>query len=396
MSYFGPVTLPAWIPAWIPDLPRLGSEQYATHTKRRHDSGCCESSGRIRLDCFAVLNGKVDVALETQTKVQEVIAQLGYTSNLAARSMRGGKMNLIGLIMPDIGFPFSAEVMKGVNHAIAESEFDLLLYTTGDVRKHETAAHQQRYVSLLNNSITDGVLIVATVAADFTSDAPLVSIDSAVVNPSYPSIHATNYKGALDAMNYLLGLGHTRIGFIGGRPELESTRSAARRAIAMRSSRLESPSMQALIEAGDYTAGPAAIALRRFMALDDPPTAIFAANDQSAIGVIRAANELGLHIPDDLSVVGFDNIPEAAYLDLTTVDQFVAEMSYIATNMLFSLIDGKTPEEWVVKMPTQLVIRGSCRRHASAVPSLETRWRSEASIKEANTAELELSLINQD
>ena len=169
-----------------------------------------------------VLNGKVDVALETQTKVQEVIAQLGYTSNLAARSMRGGKMNLIGLIMPDIGFPFSAEVMKGVNRAIAESEFDLLLYTTGDVRKHETAAHQQRYVSLLNNSITDGVLIVATVAADFTSDAPLVSIDSAVVNPSYPSIHATNYKGALDAMNYLLGLGHTRIGFIGGRPELES------------------------------------------------------------------------------------------------------------------------------------------------------------------------------
>ena len=341
-----------------------------------------------------VLNGKVDVAPETQNKVQEVIAQLGYTSNLAARSMRGGKMNLIGLIMPDIGFPFSAEVMKGVNRAIAESEFDLLLYTTGDVRKHETAAHQQRYVSLLNNSITDGVLIVATVAADFTSDAPLVSIDSAVVNPSYPSIHATNYKGAMDAMNYLLGLGHTRIGFIAGRPELES---AIRRKMGYRDALVQAgiPVDEGLIAAGDYTAGPAAIALRRFMALDDPPTAIFAANDQSAIGVIRAANELGLHIPDDLSVVGFDNIPEAAYLDLTTVDQFIAEMSYIATNMLFSLIDGKTPEEWVVKMPTQLVIRGSCRRHASAAPSLERR-HSATSIKEVKAAELELSLINQD
>ena len=102
-----------------------------------------------------------------------------------------------------------------------------------------------------------------------------------------------------------------------------------------------------------------------------------------------------MQIPDDLSVVGFDNIPEAAYLDLTTVDQFIAEMSYIATNMLFSLIDGKTPEERVVKMPTQLVIRGSCRRHASAAPSLE-RWHSAKSIKEVKAAQFELLLTNQD
>ena len=337
-----------------------------------------------------VLNGKVDVAPDTQNKVQAVITQLGYTSNLAARSMRGRKANLIGLIMPDIGYPFSAEVMKGVNRAIAESDFDLLLYTTGDVRKHETATHQQRYVSLLNNSITDGVVIVAPVAAEFTSDAPLVSIDSAMVNPSYPSIHATNYKGAMDAMRYLLGLGHTRVGFIAGRPELES---AVRRKMAYRDALLQAGMAvdEALIAFGDYTAGPAAIALRRFMALENPPTAIFAANDQSAIGAIRAANELGLNIPADLSVVGFDNIPEAAYFDLTTVDQFVAEMAYIATNMLFSLIDGKTPEEWVVKMPTQLVIRGSCRSLVSAA-----RFETPAqSVKEVKTAASDLALTIQ-
>ena len=337
-----------------------------------------------------VLNGKVDVASDTQNRVQEVIAQLGYTSNLAARSMRGRKSNLIGLIMPDIGYPFSAEVMKGVNRAIAESEFDLLVYTTGDVRKHETAAHQQRYVSLLNNSITDGVVIVAPVAAEFTSDAPLVSIDSAVVNPGYPSIHATNYKGAMDAMSYLLGLGHTRIGFISGRPELESS---TRRLNGYRDS-LEQSGLsvdESLIAAGDYTCDMAVLGARRLLALAQPPTAIFAANDQSATGVFQVAHELGLRIPDDLSVVGFDNIPDAAYLNLTTVDQFIANMAYTATCMLFSLIKGEELAEPIVRMQTQLVIRGSCRSPASAA-------RYDAltlCIEEVKVAKSELSLTIQ-
>src|SRR5512138_916735 len=90
-----------------------------------------------------VLNGKVDVAQETQERIEQVIQQLGYTSSLAARSMRGQKTNLIGLIMPDIAYPYAIEIMKGVNRAIAESEYDLLVYTTGDVRKHGTALHEQ-------------------------------------------------------------------------------------------------------------------------------------------------------------------------------------------------------------------------------------------------------------
>ncbi|MCX6032206.1 MAG: LacI family DNA-binding transcriptional regulator [Chloroflexi bacterium] len=312
-----------------------------------------------------VLNAKGDVALDTQNKIQDVIEQLGYTSNLAARSMRSRKMNLIGLIMPDIGHPFAIEVMKGVNRAIAESEYDLLVYTTGDVRKFETASHEQKYVSLLNNSITDGVILVAPAAAEFASDAPIVSIDPAVVNPSYPSIHATNYQGAMDAMRYLLGLGHRRIGFISGRPELESS---IRRMKGYHDA-LEQAGLSvddSLIAAGDYTTETAVICTRSLLALENPPTAIFAANDQSAIGVLQVANEMGLKIPDDLSVVGFDNIPEAAHLNLTTVDQFIAEMAYTATNKLLSLINGDELDEQITKMQTQLVIRGSCRHLVNA------------------------------
>src|SRR5678815_4992248 len=104
---------------------------------------------------------------------------------------------------------YKRQVMKGVNRAIAESEFDLLVYTTGDVRKSGRASHEQKYVSLLSNSITDGVIIVAPVTGAFSTDAPIVSIDPLMSDPNYPSVHATNYQGATDAMNYLLGLGHT-------------------------------------------------------------------------------------------------------------------------------------------------------------------------------------------
>jgi LacI family transcriptional regulator len=307
-----------------------------------------------------VLNGKVDVASDTQTHILDVIEKLGYTSNLAARSMRSFRTNLIGLIMPDIAFPYAIEVMKGVNRAIAESEYDLLVYTTGDVRKHGTALHEQKYVSLLNNSITDGVLVVAPAASEFHSAGPLVSVDPSVINPSYPAVHATNYQGAMDAMRYLLDLGHRRIGFIGGRAELGS---AARRLQAYRDALEQAglPLDESLVTAGDFTTETGIRCARQLLSLDPRPTAIFASNDQTAIGVFHVATELGLRIPEDLSVVGFDNIPDAAYLNLTTVDQFIGEMGYVATNMLIALINGETLPEQTRRVPTKLVVRGSCK-----------------------------------
>jgi LacI family transcriptional regulator len=307
-----------------------------------------------------VLNGKVDVAEETQERIEQVIQQLGYTSSLAARSMRGQKTNLIGLIMPDIAYQYAIEVMKGVNRAIAESEYDLLVYTTGDIRKHGTALHEQQYVSLLNNSVTDGVVIVAPAAADFVSAGPIVSIDPLSTNPNYPSVHATNYQGALDAMQYLIGLGHKRIGFISGREGLESS---VRRLKGYHNAleEAELPIDDALVAIGDYTTETAVRCARELLALDNPPTAIFASNDQSALGVFQVAREMGLRIPGDLSVVGFDNIPEAGFAELTTVDQFIGEMGYIATKMLISLINGIPLTEKIRQVQTQLVVRGSCK-----------------------------------
>jgi len=307
-----------------------------------------------------VLNGKVDVSSVTQEHIEETIQQLGYTSNLAARSMRSKRNHLVGLIMPDIAYPFAWEVMKGVNRAIAESEYDLLVYTRGDVRKYGTAAHEQQIVSLLNGSITDGLLIVAPVSEEFFSNAPIVSVDHLAVRPGYPSVHSTNYEGALEAVRYLLSLGHRRIGFISGRQELISSNrrfQAYHDALAEAGISLD----QNLIAPGDYTTATGYTYAKQLLNLPQPPSAIFAANDQSAMGVYQAAQEMNLRIPEDLSLVGFDNIPEAAYLNLTTVDQFIAEMGYQAAKILFRLIEGETLETKIQQLPTQLVIRGSCQ-----------------------------------
>ena len=307
-----------------------------------------------------VLNGKVDVASDTQDRIRSVIDSLGYTSNLAARSMRSLKKNLIGLVVPDIGL-YSVEIMRGVNQAIAESKFDLLVYTTGDAHKNGAILHEQHYVSLLSNSITDGVIIVASATAEFIADAPIVAVDPHIINPNYPSVQGMNYHGALEVMEYLIGLGHRRIGFISGQPDIGSAQrrlKGYRDALTNAGIELD----EKLITNGDFTQKTAYKCAHQLLALDNPPTAIFAANDQSAIGVYQAAEEVGKSVPNDLSVVGFDNISEAKHLGLTTVDQFLSEMGYVAVQMLIKIINGEALELEIHKMQTKLVERTSCQK----------------------------------
>ena len=316
-----------------------------------------------------VLNDKDDVAPDTYEKVQKVIEELNYTSNLAARSMRSHKTNVIGLVVPDVEDPFFIQVMKGINRAIEEFDYDLIVYTGGNVKRESSAVREQRYVSLLS-SITDGIIISTPAATTFSTASPIVVIDPNRASPDYPAVIATNRAGALAVMEYLIGLGHRRIGFISGRPEPQSAvqRLQGYKDGLRQANILLDPE---LVQAGDYSMETGFTCAQRLLNLPDPPTAIFAANDQSAFGVLKAAQEAGLRTPDDLSVVGFDNIPEAALISagLTTVDQFIDKMGYVASEMLISLIQGNSLDSNLYKMPTQLVVRGSCRAIVSNTAS---------------------------
>jgi LacI family transcriptional regulator len=273
--------------------------------------------------------------------------------------MRSRKLNMIGLIVPDMEGPYSFEIIKGVNRAIVNSEYDLLVYTTGDFKKADTQAHEQHYVSLLNGTITDGVLLVTPQFSEFSTKAPIVSIDPSVVNANFPAILATSYTGAVDAMKYLISLNHRKIGFITGRPGIQTTERLKAYLDCLETCGI--PFEPDLVVEGDFSTKTGLLAGKKLLQLPDRPTAIFASNDQTAFGVLQSAKELGIRVPEDLSVIGFDNISEAEYLELTTVDQSLARMGIMATEMLISLINNQELDNNVITLPTKLVVRKSCR-----------------------------------
>lgn len=308
-----------------------------------------------------VLNNKEDVSSETSFRVQQVIEGMGYASSLAARGMRSHRTNVIGLIIPDIATPYCQETMLGVNRVIAQIDKDLLIYTSGSGQKGNVAQHERSYVALLNGGTADGVIVVTPTATNFSSHAPVVLLDPNNENPDFPAVISTNREGALSVINYLVGLGHRRIGHISGRMELVSSNQR----LQGYKDGLIAAGIQIddeLIITGDYRRNSGYCATQKLLSLPDRPTAIFAANDDSAFGVYQAAEEAGLKIPEDLSVVGFDNIRESAFTKpaLTTVDQFLEEMGAAATEMIFRLLNDEKLPARVQVIQTQLIIRNSC------------------------------------
>ncbi len=314
-----------------------------------------------------VLNAKEDVAAATFARVQGVIEALGYESSMAARGMRSSSTQVIGLIMPDMDHSYGIEVIKAASRVITGTAYDLVAMTCGSKHHAERGRWQQQRVRRLNGTITDGVIVVVPDVASFDTDYPLVAIDRMVAGATYASVSSDNQGGALAVMAYLLGLGHTRIGYVDGLEFLES--AAHRRAgylAALEAAGL--PVDPSLIQPGDFKRSAGRVAMRHFAALADPPTAIFACNDDMALGVMEEAQLLGIKVPEALSVVGYDNVPEAANARpaLTSVDQGIEPMVQMAIELLLELISGRerggdsARMQEQIKMPSRLVVRDSC------------------------------------
>lgn len=308
-----------------------------------------------------VLNGKADVAIETVGKVRAVIQEMGYTSSLAARGLRSHHTNVIGMVIPNVSTLYCLEVLRGVNKAIEKLHYDLIIYTDCNTDRSNSADVERSFVALLNGGIADGVIVVTPVATSFSTHAPVAIIDPNQESPNLPGVISTNYEGALAAMEYLTGLGHRRIAHITGRMELVS---ANQRLQGYKDGLIAAgiPIDEELIATGDYDQACAAANTEKLLSLNNRPSAIFAANDMSAMGVYQAAQKAGLKIPEDLSVVGFDNIRESSFSvpALTTVDQSLEEMGTIATNMIVKLINGEPVENTLHVIKTQLIVRESC------------------------------------
>ena len=313
-----------------------------------------------------VVNGRPDVAPDTRARVERLLSEFDYrrpgTRRVARRGRRSG---LIDLIFNGLDSPWAVEILRGVEEWCAE-------HATGAAVSavRHGSARPASWTSALAGHDTEGVILVTS---ELTAPQlqqlrgegiPLVVVDPVnLPDPELPSVGATNWAGGLAATDHLITLGHQRIATIAGPPDylcsrarLDGYRTALDRA--------ELPVRDEYVRYGDFHHEGGFQRGRELLGLPEPPTAIFAGNDQQALGVFEAARQRGLRIPQDLSVVGFDDLPVARWVSppLTTVRQPLAEMGRTAAAMLSDLIDGRAPTSRRVELSTDLVIRESTAR----------------------------------
>ena len=303
-----------------------------------------------------VINDRDGVAAETYDRVMSVVAELGYESSLVASSLRRRSTNVVGVLVPQFE-PFSTELLKGISTATEGTGYELLAYS-GDL-SHNEIGWERRSLSRLAGTLIDGAVIVAPTAAVTTATIPVVAIDPHTGRTGPSTVEVDNIGGARAATEHLIGLGHTRIAHVRGRTDLVSAeqREQGYRE-ALQAAGL--PYDPELVRVGGYRAVETTEAAHELLSLPNRPSAIFAANDLSAIRVLEVAAEMGIRVPEELSVVGFDNVPEAANCSpaLTTVSQPMHQIGAEAIRILMELLNGESKEEHL-RLPASMVIRAS-------------------------------------
>ncbi|MFZ2096511.1 MAG: LacI family DNA-binding transcriptional regulator [Anaerolineales bacterium] len=310
-----------------------------------------------------VINNDVHVKKETRDRVLKTMQRLGYVANRQARSLAGGKTNSIGVLVPDLGTGYIGEIIRGIDAELGLKDIDLILYTT-----HRTASKEASYVANLAKGMVDGLLLVLPRRpADFIGtltqrDFPFVLIDHQGIGLDCPAVGAANWQGGFTATEYLIKLGHRRIGFITGWMDLgcaldrlDGYRSA------LRTNHI--PEEPELIYEGTFFQPDGFTGASTLLDLPNPPTAIFASNDVMAMGVIDAVRTRGLRVPENISLIGFDDIPQASMIHpaLTTISQPLEKMGRVATQMLLELLSQPRKKIGRIELPTELIIRESCQ-----------------------------------
>ncbi|MCA9835362.1 MAG: LacI family DNA-binding transcriptional regulator [Trueperaceae bacterium] len=316
-----------------------------------------------------VLNHRQNVSLRTRQRVMKAVEETGYRVNLIARGLAGGRTNTLGVVVPDLGTQYVGEIVRGLGDEIRHAGLEMLISTASDDIK------ERSQMDLLQE-ISDGLVLVLAHNNDydvsvFSRDGlPVVMIDHRGSTIPLPAVDVDNYYGGRQATEYLIALGHQRIGFVKGRYEASSLRFKGYKE-ALECAKL--PFEESLVAEGEFTQPGGFAAANELLNLKDLPSAIFAANDLSAFGVMEAIKEKGLRIPDDISVLGFDDIPMAnqVFPALSTIRQPLFEMGQAAARMMLAKLRGVEPPSNRITLATELVERASTRA-----------WRNRSDSKE--------------
>jgi len=311
-----------------------------------------------------VLNGKLIVKAETRDRILAVMDEIGFTPSPAARRLSLGRTLTVGVVVSFLTRPQAAERIRGIDAVLSDSELDMVIYNVESVTKRDhylgTLARARR---------ADGLLVLSlpptedAIPALSEGPVPVVFVD--VHTPSIAAMSRVvgdDSAGGGIAARHLVDLGHTRIAFIGdaienpfGFTSSRDREAGAMRELAMRGITVP-PGWIGHAAHGRYQAREQAL---RILASDDRPTAIVAASDTQALGVIAAARERGLHVPDDLSVIGYDDIEAADYVGLTTIRQQLFESGRRGAEILLAEIESRKVEPTVARLAPELVVRAT-------------------------------------
>jgi LacI family transcriptional regulator len=306
-----------------------------------------------------VLNGRPDVSAATRARVESVIDRRGYRRR---QPRRGAGLRLIDLVIHELDSAWAIELITGVEHVAAAARVGVVLSELGGAHRPP-----QEWLDDLLARPPLGVILVLS-GLDVAQrrqlaarSIPVVVVDTAGEPPTdVPTVGSANWNGGLAATRHLLSLGHRRIAVISGPADVMCSRA---RIDGYRTG-LEEAGIHVdptLVRHGDFFVGGGYEHGGQLLDLPDPPTAIFAGSDLQALGVLRAARERNLGVPDDHAVVGYDDLPVAAWIGppLTTVRQPLREMAATAARMVLALARGEEPANRRIDLATELVVRES-------------------------------------
>ena len=309
-----------------------------------------------------VLNGRPDVSPETRDAVLTVVRRRGFSTNRSARALSGGRTGLVGLATPFLNAPYFAAILEGADEALYEQDIRIVMCST-----HHRHDREVTLLDRLMHGTTDGaILLLPSESSDELKAlqsrgyAFVVADPRSELDEGIPAVSAAHASGATAATQHLLALGHTRIGAITGPSGWMASeeRLNGYHAALVAAGIAPDP---ALVRRSNFEFEEGYAAAAALLDLPDRPTAIFGFNDDVAVATLRAARERGIRVPEELSVVGFDDSDQARIVTptLTTVRQPLAEMGRMAVSLLTRLIEGQRVEALRVELATRLVVRES-------------------------------------
>lgn len=308
-----------------------------------------------------VLNDSPNVSPETRQRVLNAIEALDFVPNPVAQRLSRGQTHAISVILPFLTLPSFVERLRGVQQVLDDSDFDLILYSADNPKRKE-----HLFKTLLRKKQCDGILAISLhpneeeVQLIKKSEIPLVLVDAR--NEELPSLCIDNVLGGEMATQHLIDLGHKKIAFLSDYIISKFEFSAMRERYIGYTNALERAGIDFIPEyhrEASHDAEDALGAALELLSLKNRPTAIFASSDIQAVGVLEAAQQLNISVPDELSVIGFDGVRDAKYLNLTTIRQPLFESGVRGSKMLLDLINKKADFSAPIFMGLELIVRGT-------------------------------------